>query len=148
MRPRVKWGAMRHPLDPPHMHAGANRFGKMVAQGLLDRSDARVAVLVAVGNAVDGGATVDLSGLQARLVWALDDATRSWTLRRARVRHEIERLFFDGGAAGLKSTALLQSAHDLNAQHGTALLRHEVRSAAEQAAAAYLRQRQGRRRYV
>ncbi len=76
----------RHPLDPEGPHRAAPLFGRLVASGLLDRSEALHALL----SAPDDG-RVSRSGLQCRLVHALDDATRAHQLRRAGTERQVRR---------------------------------------------------------
>jgi hypothetical protein len=71
---------MRHPRDPIAAHHAADRFGRLVAAGLLRHDEARSALRAAAARA----AAVDQSGLQTRLCHALADSRADWALRRGR----------------------------------------------------------------
>lgn len=80
---------MRHPTDPPHMHAAAANLGRGMAEGRVMWGDVQ-----AVARAVSAGKP----GLQARLCWTAHDtadahAKALWQAEddlRARVRPMIE----------------------------------------------------------
>jgi hypothetical protein len=55
----------RHPLDPPAAHEAAALFGQLIAQGMMQPQEARVALAEAVA-AAQG---VDRQGLATRLAW-------------------------------------------------------------------------------
>lgn len=76
----------RHPLDPEAPHRAVPLFGRLVASGLLGRSEALHALLHAPINTA-----VSRSGLQARLTHALDDATRTHARRRSTTAHQLRR---------------------------------------------------------
>ncbi len=133
----------RHPLDPPQPHAATVVYGKMIAQGILDRAEALAGLTRTVQELAP---TCDRSGGQARITWALDDATGHWVLERARLRSLIARHVLEGGDRGLTSAVLLAAASEMNRRTGAPLLGHEVRETAAQAMEAWLRQRAPRRR--
>lgn len=76
----------RHPLDPEGPHRAAPLLGRLVASGLLDRSEA----LDALFSTPDDG-RVARSGLQARLTHALDNAIRAHERRRAGTERQVCR---------------------------------------------------------
>jgi len=116
----------RHPLDPEAPHRAVPLFGRLVASGLLDRSEALHALLHAPTN------QVSRSGLQARLTHALDDATRAHERRRNATERQLRRAVAAPLLARMPRAALLAAANaadpnaDLLPRERRALVKAEV----------------------
>lgn len=95
----------RHPLDPDGPHRAAPVFARLVASGLLDRSEALAALL----STPDDG-RVSRSGLQARLTNALDNATRAHERRRAGTERQVRRAIAAPLQARMPRAGLLAAA--------------------------------------
>lgn len=117
----------RHPLDPEAPHRAVPLFGRLVASGLLGRSEALHALLHAPVNTA-----VSRSGLQARLTHALDDATRTHARRRHASEYQVRRAIAAPLLARMPRAALLAAAdaadpdHDLLPRERRALVEAEV----------------------
>lgn len=117
----------RHPLDPEAPHRAVPLFGRLVASGLLDRSEALHALLHAPIHT-----QVSRSGLQARLTHALDDATRAHARRRNATEHRLCRAVAAPLRARMPRAALLAAAdaadpdQDLLPRERRALVEAEV----------------------
>lgn len=103
--PRMGAAIGRHPLDPEAPYRAVPLFACLVASGLLDRSEALDALL----STPDDG-RVSRSGLQSRLVHALDDATRANELRRSGVERQVRRAVAAPLLARVPRAALLAAA--------------------------------------
>ena len=125
----------RHPLDPDAPHRAVPLFGRLVASGLLDRSEALQALLHAPTDN-----QVSRSGLQARLTHALDDATRAHARRRGITEHRLRRAVAAPLLARMPRAALLAAAdaadpdEDLLPRERRALVEAEVAWAVRTAA--------------
>ena len=77
---------MKHRLDPIHLHHAATQLGTIVARDDISDADASDTIKAWVSNVT----TVDRSGLQARLHWAMRDQAHAHRLKLANAETAIK----------------------------------------------------------
>lgn len=103
-----------HPSDRLTAHEAAEKFGKMLAQGLLSYDEIMRAL------------APHSSPEQARLAWTLLDNAALWELRRANTEREIFFAIKPLIDKLADAAPILTAAHAVNHRFGAGLLAHEV----------------------
>lgn len=116
----VNW----HRLDPPELAQACEDAGCLVAQRILGWEDIVTSLHDA---AVRGGYQGCLSGLRARIAWAVREAADRWETRRDRAEWDIRHGLRPRLERHEPFASLLAEAERINAAAGHPLLTHEVR---------------------
>ncbi len=132
-----------HPADPETQHEAADRFGKLVAQGIITASECITSL---VGVALDGGYSGDIGGLQSRLHWTLSDSERAWHEIRSRADWQVRKRVRSLADQRRPAAELLDGAYATNADLGQPFLQHEVYAIAREELATWMRIQSRKRR--